>query len=309
MIFNKGISMPIKSEPKHKILVVDDEEILRNLIVRFMKKEGYEPIEAADGNYAMELYRLTSPAVVLSDVRMPEMDGITLLKKVKEFDPRAIFILMTGYGDEETVLEALRAGATNFFKKPFNFKEVSDVISTVLRHKLIIDSTPFYSEALVEETKRFELVTENANVLPVVNQIGIHLKTLFPDSDIINLKIGIEEMITNAIEHGNLNITFEEKSEAINRGKFGLLISERIKEDGKGKRRVFIESRFTPSELTIRIMDEGNGFDWRKLPNPDDENFLNFNGRGIFLTRIFYDDVVFNEKGNEVKIVKKRSKE
>ena len=181
--------MAIKSECTNRILIVDDEEILRNLIVRFMKKEGYEPIEASEGKSAIELYKITHPQVVLSDVRMPGMDGITLLRKVKKIDPQAIFILMTGFGDEETVLEALRAGATNFFKKPFNFKEVSDVISSVIRHKLMVDISPFYSEALCEETKKFEIITENASVLPIINQIGIHLRSLFPESDIINLKI------------------------------------------------------------------------------------------------------------------------
>jgi DNA-binding response OmpR family regulator len=300
--------MPVKPDTTNRILIVDDEEILRNLIVKFMKKEGYEPIEASDGKSAIELYRITNPHVVLSDVRMPGMDGITLLQKVKSIDPQAIFILMTGYGDEETVLEALRAGATNFFKKPFNFKEVSDVIHSVIRHKMMIDISPFYSESLVEETKQFEIVTENANILPVINQIGIHLKNLFPESDIINLKIGIEEMITNAIEHGNLCISFDEKSEALSRGRLGKLIRERMKDKNNGEKKVYVRSHLSPSELKIVIIDEGKGFDWRTLPDPDDDNFLNYHGRGIFLTRIFYDEVLFNEQGNQVTIIKRKHK-
>ncbi|MBN2532304.1 MAG: response regulator [Spirochaetales bacterium] len=299
--------MSIKPETTNRILVVDDEEILRNLIVKFMKKEGYEPIEASDGKSAIELYRITNPQVVLSDVRMPGMDGITLLQKVKSIDPQAIFILMTGYGDEETVLEALRAGATNFFKKPFNFKEVSDVINSVIRHKMMIDVSPFYSESLVEETKKFEIVTENANILPVINQIGIHLKNLFPESDIINLKIGIEEMITNAIEHGNLRITFDEKSDALTKGRLGKLIRERMKENNNGEKKVYVQSKLSSTELEIVIIDEGEGFNWRTLPDPEDDNFLNYHGRGIFLTRIFYDQVLFNEEGNQVTIIKRKS--
>lgn len=299
--------MPVKPEGTNRILIVDDEEILRNLIVKFMKKEGYEPIEAADGRSAIELYRITNPQVVLSDVRMPGMDGITLLQQVKSLDPQAIFILMTGYGDEETVLEALRAGATNFFKKPFNFKEVSDVINSVIRHKMMIDVSPFYSDSLVEETKKFAIVTEKANILPVINQIGIHLKNLFPESDIINLKIGIEEMITNAIEHGNLCISFDEKSEALSKGKLGKLISERMKENNNGKKKVYVQSKLSLTELEIIINDEGEGFNWKTLPDPDDDNFLNYHGRGIFLTRIFYDEVIFNEQGTQVTIIKRKS--
>ncbi|MBN2443081.1 MAG: response regulator [Spirochaetales bacterium] len=301
--------MSIQTECTNRILIVDDEEILRNLIVRFMKKEGYEPIEASEGKAAIELYKITHPQVVLSDVRMPGMDGITLLRRVKKIDPQAIFILMTGYGDEETVLEALRAGATNFFKKPFNFKEVSDVISSVIRHKMMVDISPFYSGALVEETKKFEIETADANILPIINQIGIHLKGLFPESDIINLKIGIEEMITNAIEHGNLCISFEEKSKALTKGILGKLIRERMKEKDKGDKKVYVHSEFSQEGLKIKIIDEGKGFNWRTLPDPDDDDFLNYHGRGIFLTRIFYDEVIFNEQGNEVTIIKRKSLE
>jgi YesN/AraC family two-component response regulator len=301
--------MSIQTECTNRILIVDDEDILRNLIVRFMKKEGYEPIEASEGKSAIELYKITNPQVVLSDVRMPGMDGISLLRQVKKIDPQAIFILMTGYGDEETVLEALRAGATNFFKKPFNFKEVSDVINSVIRHKMMVDISPFYSESLVEEKKKFEIITENANILPVINQIGVHLKSLFPESDIINLKIGIEEMITNAIEHGNLCISFEEKSKALAKGKLGLLIRERMNEKNMGQKRVFVESELNRDFLKIVITDEGSGFNWRTLPDPEDDDFLNYHGRGIFLTRIFYDDVIFNEQGNEVTIIKRKEPE
>jgi sigma-B regulation protein RsbU (phosphoserine phosphatase) len=300
--------MTIQADGKNRILIVDDEEILRNLIVKFMRKEGYEPIEAADGETAIELYRITTPTVVLSDVRMPGIDGIKLLNEIKKIDPQAVIILMTGFGDEQTLLEALRGGATNFFKKPFNFREVADVINSIIKHKMEIDTSCFFSPALVEEAKQFELYTGNANIFPIINQISIHLRNIFPRSDIINLKIGIEEMITNAIEHGNLHITFEEKNKAIAKGRFGKLIKERLEKKNNYKKKVYIASLLQKDLLKVIIRDEGDGFDWRSLPEPGSSNFLSFNGRGIFLTKIFYDEVIFTEEGNEVTIIKYRTK-
>jgi DNA-binding response OmpR family regulator/anti-sigma regulatory factor (Ser/Thr protein kinase) len=296
----------LKSESKPRILIVDDEVILRNLLVRYMCKEGFEPIEAADGESAVELYRITRPACVISDVVMPKMDGIDLLSRIRKIDPQAVIILMTGYGNEDVLLKALRGGAANFFKKPFNFQELLDCIRSIVKHKAEIDESNFFSESLVEEAKRFEIAMDKANIFPVINQISIHLRNIFPQSDIINLKIGIEEMLVNAIEHGNLDITYEEKNVAIEQGKFGNLIRDRLASSNNVKKRIVVQSRLTNDLLKVVITDEGKGFDWRALPDPLESNFLTYNGRGIFLTKIFYDEVRFNETGNEVTITKKR---
>jgi DNA-binding response OmpR family regulator len=296
----------LKSESKPRVLIVDDEVILRNLLVRYMSKEGFEPIEAADGESAVELYRITKPACVVSDVVMPKMDGIDLLTKIRKIDPQAVIILMTGFGNEDVLLHALRGGAANFFKKPFNFQELLDCIKSIIKHKAEIDEANFFSDALVEETKVFEIETRKANIFPVINQISIHLRNIFPESEIINLKIGIEEMLANAVEHGNLRITYEEKNRAIEQGKLGLLIQERIKENNNGLKKIFVQSRLTQNNLKVVVTDEGEGFDWHVIPDPREANFLAYNGRGIFLTKIFYDSVIFNTKGNEVTIIKKK---
>ncbi len=296
----------MKSESKPRILIVDDEIILRNLLVRYMCKEGFEPIEAADGESAVELYRITRPACVVSDVVMPKMDGIDLLARIRKIDPQAVIILMTGFGNEDVLLQALRGGAANFFKKPFNFQELLDCIRSIVKHKAEIDETNFFSESLVEEEKRFVIEMDKANIFPVINQISMHLKNIFPQSDIINLKIGIEEMLVNAIEHGNLDITYEEKNKSIEQGKFGNLIRDRLSEGDNAKKKIFVQSALTNTMLKVVVTDEGRGFDWHSLPDPLESNFLTYNGRGIFLTKIFYDSVTFNEAGNEVTIVKKR---
>jgi DNA-binding response OmpR family regulator len=303
---SRGECSELKSESKQRILIVDDEVILRNLLVRYMCKEGFEPIEAADGESAVELYRITKPACVVSDVIMPKMDGIDLLSRIRKIDPQAVIILMTGFGNEDVLLRALRGGAANFFKKPFNFQELLDCIRSIIKHKAEIDESNFFSEFLVEETKRFVIEMDRANIFPVINQISIHLRNLFPESEIINLKIGIEEMLVNAIEHGNLDITYEEKNKAIEQGKFGLLIQDRLAQGNNAKKKITVESRLTRDLLKVVINDEGKGFDWQALPDPLEDNFLSYNGRGIFLTKIFYDAVAFNKPGNEVTITKKR---
>ena len=72
-----------------RILIADDQDALRKLLVKYMLKAGLEPIEAENGKRAIELYRLMRPSVVLSDIMMPEMDGLTLLKEIKKIDKQA----------------------------------------------------------------------------------------------------------------------------------------------------------------------------------------------------------------------------
>ena len=291
---------------KCRILIVDDEDNLRNLLVKLIRKEGFEPIEAKDGKRAIELFQITNPELVISDVIMPEIDGITLLDELKKIDPEAIIILMTGFGTENILLKALRGGAANFFKKPFNFQEILEVIKNVVRHRSEKLTSACYSPFLIEESKYFEIITGKANLFPVINQLSLNMENVFPKSEIINLKIGIEEMLTNAIEHGNLGINFKEKNKAIENGNFGELLDSKVHEGNNRYKKVFVYSQLSKDKLQITIRDEGNGFDWRAIVNSFPNNFLTYNGRGIFLTKIFYDEVIFNEQGNEVTIIKKK---
>jgi DNA-binding response OmpR family regulator len=288
------------------ILVVDDEEALRALLVRLLQNEGFEPFSANDGEEAIRLFRERSPLVVISDVRMPKMDGLTLLVEIRKVDRSAAVILMTGQGNEEILLSALRGGATNFFKKPFNTRELINEIRRIVGFRMEAARSGLFSPYLTTETKTFVLPAGVSSYYPIVNQVTLQLPFLVPPEEILNLKIGIEEMITNAIEHGNLGITFEEKSEAIREGRLAELIAERTAESERAGRRVFITSRLAPELFEVTIRDEGQGFDWKKLPEVAPENLLAFNGRGILLTRIYFDEVIYNETGNQVALRKRR---
>jgi anti-sigma regulatory factor (Ser/Thr protein kinase) len=86
----------------------------------------------------------------------------------------------------------------------------------------------------------------------------------------------------------------------------GDLLAERLARQGNAEKRVFISSRLTTESFRITIRDEGEGFDWRNLPALLPENILAYSGRGIFLTKIYYDEVTYNDAGNEVTLVKKK---
>jgi two-component system, NtrC family, response regulator len=120
-----------------RILVVDDEVNARAALHTLLVDEGFEVAEAGDGAEALETLARFAPALVLTDVRMPKMDGVTLLKKAREMGTDAVFVMMTAFGGVELAVDAMRAGAENYLLKPLELKTVLVVIEKALeKHRL-----------------------------------------------------------------------------------------------------------------------------------------------------------------------------
>ena len=116
-----------------KILIVDDAEFLRMRISKMLVGDGYEVVEAENGKQAVEYYKEHSPNVVLMDITMPEMDGLTALKEIKSFDAGAKVVMLTALGQESVVLEAIKSGARDFVVKPFERERVLNAIEKLTK--------------------------------------------------------------------------------------------------------------------------------------------------------------------------------
>ena len=115
-----------------RILVVDDAEFLRLRISKMLKGGGHEVIEAENGVVAIEKYLSEKPDIVLLDITMPEMDGLTALKEMRAKDPKAKVIMLTALGQESVVLESIKSGARDFVVKPFERDRVMNAINKLL---------------------------------------------------------------------------------------------------------------------------------------------------------------------------------
>ncbi|MEJ2154406.1 MAG: response regulator [Desulfobacteraceae bacterium] len=109
-----------KTDPKETILLVDDEAGIRNLLSISLSDEGYDVITAADGREALEVFLSRTPPIVLSDIKMPGMDGIELLAAIKKENPDTEVIMITGHGDMDLAIKSLKMDATDFVTKPIN---------------------------------------------------------------------------------------------------------------------------------------------------------------------------------------------
>jgi len=124
-----------RPERRPKVLVVDDEEWMRDACVEILQPEGFEVLTAADGPAGLDLIRRCSPDLMLVDLKMPGMDGIAYLGSVKAFDPDIVAIMITGYATLEVAVEAMKTGAYDFLPKPFKPADLRGVARRGLEHR------------------------------------------------------------------------------------------------------------------------------------------------------------------------------
>ena len=115
-----------------KILTVDDAMYMRTMLKNILDGAGYEIIEAADGSAGVATYEAEQPDLVLMDITMPEMDGITATKTILEKDPSAKVVICSALGQQQMVLEAVQAGASEYVVKPFEPEQVLEVVKRLL---------------------------------------------------------------------------------------------------------------------------------------------------------------------------------
>jgi signal transduction histidine kinase len=116
-------------EARSVVLLVDDEEDIRDILSIVLTDMGYEVLAAADGVAALSIFREAAPPIVLTDIKMPGMDGIELLRKIKAENPEAEVIMITGHGDMDLAIKSLKYEATDFVTKPIN----DDILEIALK--------------------------------------------------------------------------------------------------------------------------------------------------------------------------------
>lgn len=144
-----------------KILIIDDEQEICQLLRDCLKRRGFEVETAFDGEVGLEKVKLNLPDLVLCDISMPGLNGVEVLKKIKEYNPHIIVIMLTGYGTLESAIECLKLGAYDHIGKPVELKklfvllkEALNMSSKNLRNKiLIIDDEPQLVESLAVRLK------------------------------------------------------------------------------------------------------------------------------------------------------------
>ncbi|HET7626985.1 MAG TPA: response regulator [Bacillales bacterium] len=121
-----------ESWKNRKILIVDDQYGIRVLLKEILQTEGFRTFQASNGIQALSMVERHHPDLILLDMKIPNMDGLEILKRVNEQDFQTKVIIMTAYGELDMIEEAMRRGALTYFSKPFDIEEVLNLIKKEL---------------------------------------------------------------------------------------------------------------------------------------------------------------------------------
>ena len=138
-------------EPKVNILVVDDEEIVRDSLASWLEEDGYEVETAENGMKALERIPLKEWSLALVDLKMPGMDGIQLMEEIKKSRPDLTVIIMTAYATVDTAVKAMKRGAYDYTVKPFNPEDLSMTIRKILEHQKLVKENIFLRKELKKQ--------------------------------------------------------------------------------------------------------------------------------------------------------------
>ena len=152
---------------KARILVVDDEKSMRDLLSITLEKEGYDVLKAAGGEPAIEALHRESVDAVITDLRMPKVDGLQVLRVAKEVSPDTAVIVITAVASTETAVEAMKLGAYDYITKPFKLDEVNLIVRNALERKRLRDEN-LYLRRQLETQHRFENIIGKSGVIAEV---------------------------------------------------------------------------------------------------------------------------------------------
>jgi len=288
-----------KDGSQARILVVDDEPMNLEIIAEHLDESGYQMQFAANGAEAWALLD-QDPArfdLVLLDRMMPVMSGMELLAKLngdKRFRHLPV-IMQTAAAAKDQVAEGLRQGAYYYLTKPFERVVLLAIVEAALEQSRI--RVGFLKERLDYATLtsaefRFRTLDE-------ANRLAGFLARLTPQPD--QTILGLCELMINAVEHGNLGITYAEKSAFNEAGTWRSEVERRLTLAQYNGRYATARFQRFDDRMEFEISDEGTGFDWEEYLDMSPDRAYDSHGRGIAMARIVsFADVQYAGRGNVV---------
>jgi CheY-like chemotaxis protein/anti-sigma regulatory factor (Ser/Thr protein kinase) len=285
------------------ILVVDDEVLNLMLISEYLRETGMRIATAKDGMEAWEKLQAGENDfdVVLLDLMMPRMDGMEVLRRIKSHPRLQVLpvILQTALAAPDDIHQGIRAGAHYYLTKPFEKEMLRSVVATAAQDRLRYRRM----QAEIARTERMFGLMRQAEFRFRSMAEGRGLSSLLANAcpEPSKAVIGIAELLVNAVEHGNLGIGYREKGRLLENGGLDEEIERRLQDPARQNLRVNVSYQRSDSQISIRITDQGQGFDWKNYADVDASRVFDAHGRGIAVARIMsFDRLEFSDKGNEV---------
>jgi CheY-like chemotaxis protein len=295
------------------VLVVDDSAVDRKFVGGILSRDGKFKVEfAEDGSQALARMRETEPDLIVTDLQMPNRNGLELVAAVRMHHPSVPIILMTGHGSEDLAVEALHRGASNYVPKPQLGDRLLESVDEALN---LAKSDKTYNELIACLNScdfDFELENDPGLIDPLVELVQQMVAGMGLTDPTGRYRVGaaLKEALLNALYRGNLEISFKEMQdtrESMLAGKGDDLFAKRRANAPYSSRKIRVHIAMNPKQATFEIRDEGRGFDPSTIPAAGQPGSLDpESGRGLVLMRAFFDEVTFQDAGRQVTLVKRR---
>jgi CheY-like chemotaxis protein len=292
-----------------RVLVVEDSPTQTEQIRFFLEEGGLEVETAAHGLEALAAIRRRAPDIVVTDLEMPEMNGLELVETIRREHSSLPVILMTAHGSEEIAALALRKGAASYVPKVYLEHDILPTLEHILSVSKATRHHQRALECLTHSESHFTLHNDPDLVPPILGHLEEMLTRLelCDKTELMRVGIALREALINAIDHGNLEVSSDLREE--DEKNYHDLIRQRRQEKPYRDRRVHLTARVSPGEVAYIVRDEGPGFDPSRLHDPTDPaNLERIGGRGLLLIHTFMDKVHHNPSGNEITLVKRRER-
>lgn len=296
------------------VLLVDDSVEDRCRARHFLAScATLEVHEAEDGLAALERLEILQPDVIVSDLHMPRMDGLQLVREVRLRDTLVPIVIITAHGSEEIAAQALRQGAAGYVPKSL----LETALVEEVRRVADLAGTRRSKRRLMTSLASYEAKFCLPNDIHVVPALVEHVQLVVSDMKVLNetdrlrVSVALQESLFNAIVHGNLELQSEELKRAHDEEATSAhrnVLTIRSQEQPYCRRQVDVGIKIDDGGVAIRICDEGPGFRLDEVADPTDPaNLTKECGRGLLLMRMFMDEVAFNDSGNQVTMLKRRA--
>lgn len=292
-----------------KILVIDDELNNLEIIEGFLRIGDFNDHEIIKCENAEDGYKVLTQDykeidVIILDQMMPGMSGFDLVNIVKKQEnlKRIPIIMQTASADKSQMVEGFKLGIYHYLTKPY----LCSVFNAIVRGAIDNHNKQRELSVALGHSKMLFDCIDNAsfkiNNLEQANKISVSLAQLYPVPE--KVVLGISEILVNAIEHGNLKISYEEKSELNLKSKWKQEVEKRLDSPEYKDKTVTIEFKKTDNEIILSVQDQGDGFDYKRYMDFDPTRSTDNHGRGIaFANNISFDRLEYIGNGNHVNCI------
>lgn len=285
----------------YNLLVIEDDAVSLKLLEIYLKNDSFNITVARDGLEASNIldeYPHDYFQCIISDIMMPNKSGIELLEEIKQHPlrKRIPVILQTSASSDREIQLGLNKGAFYYLIKPITKDTLNSVVNAALKdyqnHKEALAS--------MEGVKRaFPLLTKGEfkfKSLSEAKHLSNFLALLTTDPETIG--IGFLELMINAVEHGNLGITYDEKTQLINDSELKNEIERRLTQPEYKDKYVKVNIDMNEKGLEVSILDMGNGFNFENYMEFSIERAMDNHGRGIMMAnKLSFDTLMYSEGG------------